>query len=205
MKGEVGTSFDYFSSNTQENDPTQDLSLGSTTIIYLEKEIRELQYSISHAVKDESFKNLQALDSLQLHQVRSQLYISALLGSCLLGPNFTVEDIKKMVDLDFEKFNIFCQGCVSESPVANFREKIEFLFHIAESDIRDLALCGWSYRYGAFEECLYVLINKFYSKIIEEFTHFVESDELKVSDITIKFSNLFSFLLILTLFLFLLL
>jgi hypothetical protein len=174
MTGQQGNYVDYSSApNTDVLVP--DLTLGSATILYLENEIAELRSAISRAVKS---NDILQFESLELHEARCKLYISTLLGSCLIGPSFTEADVKAMIEIDIRRANDL--EFDSESPpFQKFKEKNSFLFHLAESRIRDFALCGWSYRGDAFESCLRVLINQYYSAMIQSFKIFSE-DETQV-------------------------
>lgn len=169
MTGQQGNFIDYSTAETELHLP--ELTLGSSTILYLENEIAELRSAIARA--HQSQDSLQ-FASLQLHEARCKLYISTLLGSCLIGPNFNEKEVKQMVDIDIQRAKEFSAD--SQAPVEKFKEKIIFLFHLAESRIRDFALCGWAYRGDAFESCLRVLINKYYSVIVEEFNNFTKAE-----------------------------
>jgi hypothetical protein len=168
MTGQQGNFLDYSSSIANASLP--ELSLGSSKIIYLENEINQLQSAIMRATDSDDEMQL---ESLQLHEARCKLYISTLLGSCLIGPSFSENDVKIMIQRDIQRAHNF--SCDLEVPIERFKEKFKFLFHVAESRIRDFALCGWAYRGDAFEGCVRTLINQYYTCIVREFISFTKA------------------------------
>lgn len=170
MTGQQGNYVDYSSAAPDVSLP--ELTLGSSTILYLENEIVALRSSISQALKSQ---NTFELESLELHEARCKLYISTLLGSCLIGPSFSETDIKAMIEIDIHRANELELDSDS-SAFEKFKLKNTFLFRLGESRIRDFALCGWAYRGDAFESCLRVLINQYYSVIVQSFKSLCESE-----------------------------
>jgi hypothetical protein len=126
------------------------LSHGSSTILQLEEDRQEIQ-SIISLIENESIAKL-----LQLHEVRCKLYISNLLASGLVGPTIDKDAVITLVDTDCKRF---------DSCDVDFEKKHQYLFRLAESRIRDFAVCGWAYRGEGFEECIALLINRYYFKI----------------------------------------
>lgn len=193
-----------------------ELSLGSSTSLYLDKELIKLSHEIdalskykkiylstSNSPNSPMFPSTELLHAeienerihLCLKRVRLLVYVATLLESSLRGPEYDESSMKQMINFDYkaaERLYRFV-GQEEHNEMDAARQMVNFLLETAEMRIRDTALCGWRHRGPLLERCLGILINGYFTQIIGVLGRFFESKEglmtLKVHGYSILYSG----------------
>lgn len=179
----------------------EDLSLGSSTNLYLDKEILKLAtlleqmkkyqqtiyVSTSNSLNSPLFVTTEQLHRriqieihhLEIKRIRFLLYVASLLEASLSGPSYDEAEVKQMIQLDYKAaerlYHFIGQEQNHEMDAA--KQMIDYLLETSEMRIRDTALCGWAHRGPTLEKCLGILINGYFTQIIGVLGRFFESKE----------------------------
>lgn len=179
----------------------EDLSLGSSTNLYLDREILNLAtlleqmkkyqqtiyVSTSNSLNSPLFVTTEQLHRriqieihhLEIKRIRFLLYVASLLEASLSGPSYDEAEVKQMIQLDYKAaerlYHFIGQEQNHEMDAA--KQMIDYLLETSEMRIRDTALCGWAHRGPTLEKCLGILINGYFTQIIGVLGRFFESKE----------------------------
>lgn len=194
-----------------------ELSLGSSTNLYLDKEMldimkqieilskyKKIYLSTSNSPNSPKFPSTELLHSeidtevthLHLKRIRLLVYVATLLESSLRGPQYDEASMRQMINLDYkaaERLYRFV-GQEKHKEMDAARQMVNFLLETAEMRIRDTALCGWSHRGPLLESCLGILINGYFTQIVGVLGRFFESKEgLMTLKVLTRLLSIYSF------------